>query len=124
MASSTSYDGDGLVGLRNADRPDSLRSKTVGKPMPPSGPKVDDLSELSMCGDDIECFRALLCASAGTEGLCGISRVVRPARSLVFVFKLSWLGFLFMAGILGFMKDGEEGSDTWVDEAPEPTNGG
>lgn len=32
-------------------------------------------------------------------------------RSEVLVFKLSWLGLRFMAGILGLMKDGEEGSE-------------
>ena len=48
----------------------------------------------------------------GTEGELGVSNVFRVARSDELVFKLSWLGFLFMAGILGLMKDGELGSET------------
>lgn len=124
IASSISCDEEGLVGLRNDDRPDSLRSKTVGKPIPPAGPKVADFSEVSICGDDVECFSALLCASAGTDGLWGTSSVVRPASSLVLVFKLSWLGFLFMAGILGLINEGDDGSDTSVEEVVEPANGG
>lgn len=77
-----------------------------------------------MCGDEVECFKALLCASAGTEGLCGTSRVERPAKSSEFVFRLSWLGFLFMAGIVGFIKDGEDGSDISDDEAADAAKGG
>lgn len=42
----------------------------------------------------------------------GTSRVVLVMKSEVFVFKLSWLGFRFMAGIMGLMKTGEAGSDT------------
>lgn len=50
--------------------------------------------------------------------------VGRPARSLEFVFRLKLLGFLFMAGILGFMKDGEDGSDGCVEEEAELAKGG
>lgn len=93
--------------------------------MPPPGPKVADFKPLNMCGEEVECFKALLCASLGSiEGLCGTSRVGRPARSLEFVLRLRLLGFLFIAGIFGFMNDGEEGSDTSVEEAVEATNGG
>lgn len=124
IASSVPCDEGGLTGLRNDDRPDSLRSKTVGKVMPPFGPNVADLSEVSMWGDDVECFRARLCASAGTEGLCGTSMVGRPARSFEFVFKLKLLGFLFMAGIFGLINDGEDGSDGCDEEAAEAAKGG
>lgn len=92
--------------------------------MPPLGPKVADLSPDSICGEEVECFRALLCASAGTVGLDGTSRLGRPARSSELVFKLRLLGFLFMAGIFGFMNDGEGGSDVCLDEAPEVAKGG
>lgn len=41
------------------------------------------------------------------------------------VFKLSWLGFRFMAGIWGLMKEGEVGSETCVDaDNVGDTNGG
>ena len=33
-------------------------------------------------------------------------------RSVVFVRRLSWLGFRFMAGIVGLMNDGDVGSET------------
>lgn len=124
IASSGPCDEGGLAGLRNDDSPDSLRSKTVGNVIPPLGPNVADLSEDNMCGEDVECFRARLCARAGTEGLCGTSMVVRPARSLEFVFRLRLLGFLFMAGIFGLIKDGEDGSDGCVEEADEAAKGG
>lgn len=58
------------------------------------------------------------------EGLCGTSSVGRPAKSLEFVFRLRLLGLRFIAGIFGFMKEGDEGSDTSVEEAAEATNGG
>lgn len=77
-----------------------------------------------MCGDEVECFNALLCARAGMDGLCGTSRAGRPARSSEFVFKLSWLGFLFMAGIVGFIKEGDDGSDVIDDEAADAAKGG
>lgn len=58
------------------------------------------------------------------DGLCGTSRVGRPAKSSELVFKLSWLGFLFMAGMVGFMKEGDDGSDVIEDEAAEAAKGG
>lgn len=115
----------GLEDLRTEERPDSLRSKTAGKVMPPPGPKDADFSPLNMCGEEVECFNALLCASWGTiAGDCGSSRVGRPAKSFEFVFRLRLLGFLFMAGIFGFMNDGDEGSEGSVEEAAEGANGG
>jgi hypothetical protein len=33
-------------------------------------------------------------------------------RSEVLVFRLNWLGFLLIAGIVGLINDGEAGSDT------------
>lgn len=78
-----------------------------------------------MCGEEVECFKALLCASAGSEGLCGGSKLGRrPANSLEFVFKLRLLGFLFIAGIFGFMNEGEDGSDACVDDEVEFAKGG
>lgn len=124
IASSVPCDDGGLTGLRNVERPDSLRSKTVGKVMPPFGPNVADLSEVNMWGEDVECFKARLCASAGIEGLCGTSIVGRPAKSFEFVFKLKLLGFLFMAGIFGLINDGEGGSDGCDKDAAEPAKGG
>lgn len=125
MASSVPCDEGGLAGRRNDDRPDSLRSKTVGNPIPPLGPNVADFKEVSMCGDEVECFKALLCASAGSEGLCGGSKLGRrPASSLEFVLRLRLLGFRFIAGIFGLMKDGEDGSDACADDEAEAAKGG
>ena len=59
----------------------------------------------------------------GKDGDVGTSSVVRVMRSDVLVFRLNWLGFLFMAGILGFINDGDDGSDTSEDDK-FPTNGG
>jgi hypothetical protein len=68
-----------------------------------------------MWGDEVECFRARRCNIGGIDGDVGISRVVRlMMRSDVLVLRLSWLGFLFMAGILGLINEGDEGSDTRV----------
>jgi hypothetical protein len=55
--------------------------------------------------------------SVGTEGELGISSNVGLIRSEEFVFRLSWLGFLFMAGIAGLMKEGDEGSDNSDEES-------
>lgn len=40
------------------------------------------------------------------------------------VFKLSWLGFRFMAGICGLINDGDDGSETRVDDSVGEMNGG
>jgi hypothetical protein len=42
----------------------------------------------------------------------GTSRVVLWVRSEVLVLRLSWLGFLRIAGIVGLINDGDAGSDT------------
>lgn len=47
----------------------------------------------------------------GRAGVLGTSRVVLAMRSFEFVLRLSWLGFLFIPGIVGLIKDGEAGSD-------------
>lgn len=47
-------------------------------------------------------------------------RMFNPVES---VLRLSWLGFLFIAGILGLMKEGDEGSETKLDDR-ELANGG
>ncbi len=54
----------------------------------------------------------------GTEGEAGISSSVGLIRSEVFVFRLSWLGFLFIAGIVGLMNvEGDDGSDNSDEES-------
>lgn len=60
----------------------------------------------------MECLSARRCRIGGIAGDGGTSSVVRVIKSDVLVLRLSWLGFLFMVGILGLMKDGEEGSET------------
>lgn len=71
----------------------------------------------------MECFSALRCSIGGIAGDDGTSSVVRVRRSDVLVLRLSWLGFLFMAGIFGFMNDGDDGSET-RDDGKFPPNGG
>jgi hypothetical protein len=53
-----------------------------------------------------------------------MSSVVRVTRSDVLVLRLSWLGFRFIAGIVGLMKDdaGDVGSD--INEEESELNGG
>lgn len=115
-----------LVGRSISDRPDCPLSERVGKVMPPAGPKPADFMPESICGEDVECFKARLCANpiGGIAGDGGISivddRMLSPWPS---VFKLSWLGFRFIAGICGLMNDGEEGSETRLVES-EVANGG
>jgi len=46
--------------------------------------------------------------------------MLRPVES---VFRLSWLGFLFIAGIFGLMKEGEDGSETRLDVDLPPKGG-
>lgn len=57
--------------------------------------------------------------SVGTDGDRGISMVVRAASSVDLVLRLRRLGFLFMPGMTGLMKDddGEEGSDVTDEES-------
>jgi hypothetical protein len=95
----------------------------VGIVIPPTGPRPADFRLDSMCGDDVECLSARLCSIGGRPGESGISRVVFVMRSLELVLRLSWLGFRFMAGIVGRMNDGDEGSDTRDDAAGLATGG-
>lgn len=104
--------GTGLEGRKNSESPDSFRSITVGIVIPPAGPKVADLRLDSIWGDEVECLSARCSIIGATVGEVGTSRVARVTRSDEFVFRLSWLGFLFMAGILGLMNEGEDGSET------------
>lgn len=55
----------------------------------------------------------------GTDGERGASIVGLFMRSEEFVFKLSWLGFRFMAGMVGLIKetDGDAGSEVNDDES-------
>lgn len=110
----------GLDGRKNSERPDSLRSRTVGMVMPPAGPKVADLRVESMCGDEVECLSARLCRIGGIErvGDEGTSSTVTGllCRSCELVFRLSWLGLRFIAGIVGLMKTGDDGSETSLDD--------
>lgn len=52
-----------------------------------------------------------------------VGRMPKPPNPFVSVFKLSWLGFRFMAGICGLMNTGDDGSDTRLEES-ELANGG
>lgn len=60
-------------------------------------------------GVEVECFSALRSRVEPRPGDAGTSRDGRR-RSAQFVLRLSWLGFRFMAGILGLMKEGVHGS--------------
>lgn len=73
----------GFDGRRNSERPDSFRSSTVGMVMPPAGPNVDDFSPWSICGEDVECFKARLWSIGGIArvGDAGISIRVGLTRS-------------------------------------------
>jgi hypothetical protein len=59
--------------------------------------------------------------TAATHGELGISTFRRP-RSDAFVLRLNWLGFLFMPGMTGLMKTGDEGSE--VTGFPRDAKGG
>jgi len=56
-------------------------------------------------------LRARRC-SIGIPGEGGTSSVVLLIKSEVLVLRLNWLGFRLIAGIMGLMNDGEEGSET------------
>jgi hypothetical protein len=103
-----------FIGRNTSDRPDSFRSSMFGRVIPPGGPKVADLMVESMCGVEVECLSARRCRIGGIPGDGGTSAMGLVARSDVLVLRLSMLGFRFMAGILGLMKEGEEGSDTMM----------
>src|SRR5690348_2295685 len=90
----------GRDGRKKDESPDSFRSSTVGIVIPPAGPKVADRRPDSMCGVDVECFRARRCRMGATVGELGTSRVVRVMRSEEFVLRLSWLGLRFMGAII------------------------
>lgn len=105
----------GRDGRKKDDRPVSFRSSTVGIVIPPAGPKVADRRPESICGVDVECFRARRCKMGATVGEFGTSRGVRVMRSEELVLRLSWLGLRFIGAILGLMNDGEAGSDTRVE---------
>lgn len=81
----------GLGGRRKEDNPVSFLSSTVGIVMPPAGPNVADFKPESICGDEVECFRARRCRMGPTEtdGELGTSSVVRAMRSEVLVLRLS-----------------------------------
>lgn len=108
-----------FMGRKNSDNPDSLRSNTLGKAIPPAGPNVDVFKEEDWKdGDEVECLSARRCRIGGMPGDAGTSNEVCLIKSEALVLRLRRLGFLFMAGIAGLMKDGEQGSDTMVlDEA-------
>jgi hypothetical protein len=69
-----------------------------------------------MWGDEVECFSARRCSIGAcrigaTDGELGTS-ILRVARFVVSVFRLSWLGFLFIPGMTGLINDGDVGSET------------
>lgn len=75
--------------------------------IPPLGPNP---GVMSICGDETECFKPLLCSIDGNLG------DARPSPKFAFValvFKLNRLGFFrgFNGG--GLMKEGEDGSEAW-----------
>jgi hypothetical protein len=109
-----------FMGRKNSDSPDSLRSKTFGKVIPPAGPNVAVFREVEdgKDGDDVECLRARRCRMGGMPGDAGTSNDVCLIKSEALVLRLRRLGFLFMAGMEGLMKEGEQGFDTMdLDEA-------
>jgi hypothetical protein len=77
--------------------------------IPPVGPNpgVDNI-----WGDDIECFRPLLCNIVGIPG-DPMGSVLRDNLLAAPVFRLNRLGFLRPVNVGGFMKDGDEGSEVW-----------
>jgi hypothetical protein len=101
-----------FMGRNTSDKPFSFRASMFGRVMPPDGPKVADLTMVSMCGDDVECLRARLCRIGGFPGEGGTSAIGLLNRSDVFVLRLNMLGFRFIAGICGLMKEGDPGSET------------
>lgn len=114
-----------FIGRKTSDKPDSLRSSILGSVIPPGGPKVDDLMLESMWGEERECLSARRCSIGGIAGDGGTSRATGLViRSDEFVFKLSWLGLRFIAGILGLMKTGDAGSDAIVFVMVEAITGG
>lgn len=107
-----------FMGRKNSDSPDSLRSRTLGKVIPPGGPKVDVFKEDDWIeGDDVECLRARRWRIGGMPGDAGTSSDVLLIKSEALVLRLRRLGFLFMAGIAGLIKEGEQGSETILDVA-------
>ena len=79
--------------------------------IPPAGPNpgVDNI-----CGDDIECFRPLLCNIVGTPGdpmgsTFKVNLLAAP------VFRLSKLGFFRPVSVCGLINDGDDGSEVWND---------
>jgi hypothetical protein len=91
--------------------------------MPPGGPKLADFRVESICGDEVECFSARRWRIGCMLGDLGTSKVVF-SKSELFVFKLNWLGFRFIAGIWGLIKDGELGSIGGAAAAVEDENTG
>jgi hypothetical protein len=64
----------------------------------------------NMWGDELECLSARRCRIGGIAGDAGTSSELFLTKSKAPVFKLSWLGFRFMPGILGLMNEGDGGS--------------
>jgi hypothetical protein len=77
-----------FMGRSISESPFSLRSRTLGNDMPPGGPKLADFSVESMCGDEVECFKARRCRIGGMLGDLGTSSVVL-SKSELFVFRLN-----------------------------------
>jgi len=116
--------GRHFVGRNTFDKPDSFRSRTWGNVIPPGGPKVDDFMAANMCGDEFECFSARRWRIGAAAGDAGTSMDDFLVRSEAFVFRLNWLGFRFMAGMVGLMNNGDDGSVTTYFEVVVTDNGG
>ena len=79
------------------------------KDIPPAGPNP---GVVNICGDEIECFRPLLC-SMDRGGIPGDARppIAAGCGFAAPVFKLSRLGFRLPFSGGGLINDGEEGSE-------------
>ena len=92
---------------------DKLRSLNLEGPsgfglpnvIPPDGPSP---GVARICGEDIECFKPLLCSIVGTEGDASGSSENLFAGP---VLRLSKLGFFLALRGGGLINEGDEGSD-------------
>ena len=91
------------------EAPNGLGAVLSPSVIPPAGPNpgVDNI-----WGDDIECFKPLLCNIVGIPG-DPMDSIFKEGLLAAPVFKLSKLGFLRPVNVGGFMKDGDEGSEVW-----------